>query len=185
MKNLEERRREIGERNGSIAAIQDACEFTIFFFRAGLGRRFVEDRSFHVVSLLYCSFCLSFGTVRRQTTNPCSIQHILGRSRHTALNTGLTTSQICVRNAFGFRSTVRFWSSWKSDYSWRLQRKRADGGGRLSLQSVLCSPIWRARIGENGQNSRILRETKARILCSSDCVAEGETFELSVQLVEP
>ena len=37
-------------------------------------------------------------------------------------------------------------------------------------QSVLCSPVWRARIAKNGQKSRFDRIVKAGILCSSDCL---------------
>ena len=77
---------------------------------------------------------------------------------------------------------VRFGTCCKSDYSWRLERKRGDGTSRFSPQSILYSPVWRARIATNGLNSLILGGVRARILCSSDLLAEGKTFELSVQV---
>jgi hypothetical protein len=50
-------------------------------------------------------------------------------------------------------------------------------------QSVLRSPVWRARIAKNGQNSRNSFGNAGGILCSPDCVAEGEGFELSVRFL--
>jgi hypothetical protein len=59
--------------------------------------------------------------------------------------------------------------------------KRADKNQSLPPWSVLCSPIPRPRIAENGHDSRFSLKIEAGILCSTDCVAEREGFEPSVQ----
>ena len=51
----------------------------------------------------------------------------------------------------------------------------------LLRQSVLSSPICRAGIAKNGRISRLSRETRTGILCTSDWVAEGEGFEPPVR----
>jgi hypothetical protein len=52
-------------------------------------------------------------------------------------------------------------------------------------QCVFSSPVCRANIAKNGHVSRISGQGAAEFLCTSDCVAEREGFELSVQFLEP
>jgi len=77
-------------------------------------------------------------------------------------------------------------TSSKPDCGSDLRRK----GGTLTRlhpeQSVLrwANPSRRCgRIGKYGHVSRILRKIDAAILCSTDCVAEREGFEHSVQVL--
>ena len=46
-------------------------------------------------------------------------------------------------------------------------------------------PPEKANIAKNGHVSRISGQGAAEFLCTSDCVAEREGFELSVQFLEP
>ena len=52
-------------------------------------------------------------------------------------------------------------------------------------QSVLRSPVCLGIIAKYGHVSLSSRETGANFLCTSDCVAERQGFEPSVQLIEP
>ena len=52
-----------------------------------------------------------------------------------------------------------------------------------TLEAVPRSPVCRAEIAENGHNSRVSPEIKEGILCTTDCLAEREGFEPSVQVL--
>lgn len=49
--------------------------------------------------------------------------------------------------------------------------------GHLSRQSILCSPVWRARIATNGLNSRIRPKNRGTHSPRSDCLADATRIE--------
>jgi hypothetical protein len=78
----------------------------------------------------------------------------------------------------GFRShCIRLCPCLKPDCACAVQRKAATLTPFSAEQSVLYSPVSLGRIAKYGHVSRMSGQVKARILCTSDCVAEGEGFE--------
>ena len=72
----------------------------------------------------------------------------------------------------------------KSDCRLPQQRKLGPIACIVVEKSVLSRPVHLSEIDKNGQNSSISDEIGVGILCRIDCMAEGETFEPSVQLAE-